>query len=139
MARPFFMSSLWHHVSIPAEVDGFLIPSPMWLPHCVHVFILSLCTLSLSLHSLSLFSLSRPRLRIQPPPPPPPPPSTEKNPSPAARVPRDAAEEASLLGRKTCLQPSRKGPRRPPSPSPPIARSRPRVSSSWMHNALYFF
>ena len=48
-------------------------------------------------------------------------------PSPAARVLRDAAEEASSLGRKTCLQLSRKGPRRPPSPSPPIARSRPRV------------
>ena len=54
MARPFFMSSLWHHVSIPAEVDGFLIPSPTWLPHCVHVFIFSLCTLSLFILSLSL-------------------------------------------------------------------------------------
>ena len=53
MARPFSMSSLWHHVSIPAEVDGFLISSPTWLPRFVHVFILSLCTLSLSSFSLS--------------------------------------------------------------------------------------
>ena len=37
MARPFSMSRLWHHVSILAEVDGFVIPSPTWLPRFVHV------------------------------------------------------------------------------------------------------
>ena len=42
------MSRLWHHVSIPAEVDSFVIPSPTWLPRFVHVL----------LHSLSLYSLS---------------------------------------------------------------------------------
>ena len=140
------MSSLWHHVSIPAEVDGFLIQSPTWLPHCVHVFILSLCTLSLFILSLFILSLSLSLLFLLSPsatvsrdglsrsnkffssmlaadhrakslacitwtipgPTPstdstPPLPSMEKNPSPAARVPRDAVEEASSLGRKTCL------------------------------------
>ena len=67
MARPFSMSRLWHHVSIPAEVDGFVIPSPTWLPHFVHVFILSLSSFSLSLFSLSpslsLFSFFSPPQR----------------------------------------------------------------------------
>ena len=58
MARPFSMSSLWHHVSIPAEVDGFLLPSPTWLPRFVHVFTLSLFSLSLSLSFSLLFLLS---------------------------------------------------------------------------------
>ena len=71
MAPPFSMSRLWHHVSIPAEVDGFLIPSPTWLPRFVHVILYSLShsshavlltlssfSLSLSL-SLSLLSISR--------------------------------------------------------------------------------
>ena len=55
MAPPFSMSRLWHHVSIPDEVDGFVIPSPTWLPRFVHIFILSLSSFSLSLFSLSPF------------------------------------------------------------------------------------
>ena len=74
MAPPFSMSRLWHHVSIPAEVDGFVIPSPTWLPHFVHVILhslslhltrssfISLYFLSLSLSSLSSFFLSSPLL-----------------------------------------------------------------------------
>ena len=54
MAPLFSMSRLWHHVSIPAEVDGFVISSPTWLPRFVHVFILSLSP------SLSLFSFFSP-------------------------------------------------------------------------------
>ena len=50
-----FRSRLWHHVSIPTEVDGFVIPSPTWLPRFVHVFILSL---SLSFSLLFLLSPS---------------------------------------------------------------------------------
>ena len=57
MARPFSMSSLWHHVSIPADVDGFLIPSPTWLSRFVHVFTFSLFSLSLPLFLSSLSSL----------------------------------------------------------------------------------
>ena len=65
MAPPFSMSRLWHHISIPADVDDFLIPSPTWLPRFVHV-IFSLSSsqavlLPLSSFSLSL-SLSRPRV-----------------------------------------------------------------------------
>ena len=48
-----FRSRLWHRVRIPAEVDGFVIPSPTWLPRFVHVLILSL-----SLSSLSSLPLS---------------------------------------------------------------------------------
>ena len=48
------MSSLWHHVSIPAEVDGFVIPSPAWLPRFVHVLV----------HSLSLHPRFLPRPRV---------------------------------------------------------------------------
>ena len=62
VARPFFMSSLWHHVSIPAEVDGFLIPSPhVAATLCPRFHSLSLQSLSLSLLfilSLSPLSLS---------------------------------------------------------------------------------
>ena len=50
------MSRLWHHVSIPAEVDGFVIPSPTWLPRFVHVIFHSL-SLSLSLSFSLLFLL----------------------------------------------------------------------------------
>ena len=64
MAPPISMSRLWHHVNIPAEVDGFVIPSPTWLPRFVHVLLhsLSLYSLSLSL-SLSLFSFFSPPQR----------------------------------------------------------------------------
>ena len=68
MAPPFSMSRLWHHVSIPAEVDGFVIPSPTWLPRFVHVFILSLFILSLFIlslsHSLSLLFLLSPSATV---------------------------------------------------------------------------
>ena len=47
---------MWHHVSIPAEVDGFVIPSPAWLPRLVHVLLHSL-SLSLPLFLSSLSSL----------------------------------------------------------------------------------
>ena len=56
MAPPLSMSRLWHHVSIPAEVDGFVIPSPTWLPRFVHVIFHSL-SLSLPLFLCSLSSL----------------------------------------------------------------------------------
>ena len=59
MAPPFSMSRLWHHVSIPAEVDGFVILFPTWLPRFVHVLLHSL---SLS-PSLSLFSFFSPPQR----------------------------------------------------------------------------
>ena len=55
-----FRSRLWHHVSIPTEVDGFVIPSPTWLPRFVHVLLHSL---SLSLPLLSIFSFFSPPQR----------------------------------------------------------------------------
>ena len=57
MAPPFSMSRLWHHVSIPADVDGFVIPSPTWLPRFVHV-ILSLIISRGPPSSLFILSLS---------------------------------------------------------------------------------
>ena len=55
MAPPFSMSRLWHHVSIPVDVDGFVIPSPTWQPRFVHVI---LHFLSLHLTRSSFLSLS---------------------------------------------------------------------------------
>ena len=62
------MTFFYVHLSIPAEVDGFVIPSPTWLPrfcprHPSSLFILSL-SLSLSLSSRLSLSLSRPRLLV---------------------------------------------------------------------------
>ena len=56
MAPPFSMSRLWDHVSIPAEVDGFVIPSPTWLPCFVQVLLHSLSLYSPSLSLFSFFS-----------------------------------------------------------------------------------
>ena len=68
VAPPFSMSRLWHHVNIPTEVDGFVIPSPTWLPRFCprpssfslsssHTVLVPLSSFSLSLSlSLSLFS-----------------------------------------------------------------------------------
>ena len=58
MAPPFSMSRLWHHVSIPIEVDGFVFPSPTWLPRFVHVLLHSLSLSSLYLSSPDSLSLS---------------------------------------------------------------------------------
>ena len=70
MALPFSMSRLWHHVSIPADVDGFVIPSPTWQPRFVHVILHSLSLhshavlLPLSSFSLSLFFSLSPSLSL---------------------------------------------------------------------------
>ena len=59
MARPFILGPvLWHHVSILADVDGFVIPSPTWLPRFVHVILSLFISTVLYFHGFSSSPLS---------------------------------------------------------------------------------